>query len=234
MIYFDSVALESMAPVMIEDIHISPLPLSPVTRQRPIQFGAEYVRMGGSPRTVNITFGLLEMNRDTRAAQLEAITNWAQIGKKKWLQLPHHEGRHLEAVCTALPEPSMRMWWENKLRLVFTCYENPFWTANEEKAVACGTSFFANGNAHDGPLMRIERTLSSSASNQSYSDGANSMTFSTIPAGDMVIDLNRQTAKVGSSSIMQYYTFGSRFLKPKNGLQTITGTGTVYYRERWA
>jgi hypothetical protein len=176
------------------------------------------------------------MNRDTRAAQLEAITNWAQIGKKKWLQLPHHEGRHLEAVCTALPEPSMRMWWENKLRLVFTCYENPFWTANDEKAVACGTSFFANGNAHDGPLMRIERTLSSSASNQSYSDGANSMTFSTIPAGDMVIDLDptKQTAKVGTTSIMQYYAMTSRWIIPRTGQQTITGTGTVKYRERFS
>ena len=89
MIYFDSVSLESVAPVKVDDIHVSPVPLSPVTRQRAIRFGADYVRMGGGARTVNITFALLEMNRDTRRKQLDAITNWAQVGQKKWLQLPN-------------------------------------------------------------------------------------------------------------------------------------------------
>ena len=81
--------------------------------------------------------------------------------------------------------------------------------------------------------MRIERTLSAAASSQSYSDGTDTMTFSSIPAGNMVIDLNRQTAAVNGSTIMQNYTFGSRFITPKNGTQTITGTGTIKYRERW-
>ena len=233
MIYFDSVALESVAPVKVDDIHVSPVPLSPVTRQRAIRFGADYVRMGGGARTVNITFALLEINRDTRRKQLDAITNWAQVGQKKWLQLPNYEGRHLEAVCTSLPEPSLRMWWESKLRLVFTCFDDPFWIANDEKSAACGSAFFVGGNAHDGPLMRIERTLSAAASNQAYSDGNDTMTFSSIPAGNMVIDLNRQTAAVGGVSFMQYYTFGSHFIQPKNGTQTITGTGTVKFRERW-
>ncbi|MBQ1778768.1 MAG: hypothetical protein IIZ93_11480, partial [Acidaminococcaceae bacterium] len=101
MIHFDSVALESVAPVKVDDIHVSPIPLSPVTRQRGIQFGADYVRMNGSARTVNITFAILEMNRDARRHYLDAITNWAKVGEKKWLQLPNYDGRHLEAVCTA-------------------------------------------------------------------------------------------------------------------------------------
>jgi hypothetical protein len=81
--------------------------------------------------------------------------------------------------------------------------------------------------------MRIERTLSGSASNQTYGNGSESMTFSTIPAGDLKIDLNRQTATVGSTNIMQYYAFSSSFLLPRTGVQTITGTGTVIWRERW-
>ena len=59
------------------------------------------------------------------------------------------------------------------------------------------------------------------------------MTFSTIPAGDLVIDLNAQTAAVGGSSIMSGYSFASSWLAPRLGAQTITGTGTVYWRERW-
>jgi phage-related protein len=101
----------------------------------------------------------------------------------------------------------------------------------EEKSVACGTAFTVQGDAP--PLMRIERTLGSAASNQTYSNGSQSMTFSTISAGNMVIDLNRQTAQVGTASIMQYYQASGSFLIPRTGTQTISGTGTVKYRERW-
>lgn len=128
--------------------------------------------------------------------------------------------------------PSVRQWWESKLRLVFTCFDDPYWISKAEKSVACGTQFVAHGDAP--PLMRIERTVSGSvASNQTYSNGVQSMTFSTIPVGDMVIDLNRQTAAVGNSSIMQYYQASGSFIIPRTGVQTITGTGTVKYRERY-
>jgi hypothetical protein len=117
------------------------------------------------------------------------------------------------------------------LRLVFTCINNPFWTAKVEKRVTCGTQFNVLGDAM--PLMRIERTVSSAVTNKSYSNGTQTMTFSTIPAGDLVIDLNEQTARVGNTSIMQYYQPSGSFIIPKTGTQTITGTGYVNYRERW-
>jgi hypothetical protein len=59
------------------------------------------------------------------------------------------------------------------------------------------------------------------------------MTFSSIPVGNMVIDLDAQTAAVGGSSIMSGYQASGSFIIPKTGTQTITGTGTVKYRERW-
>ena len=87
--------------------------------------------------------------------------------------------------------------------------------------------------------MRIERTLSSSASNQSYGitvpqgTSLETMSFTTIPAGNLVIDLNNQTAYVGAANIMEFYTAFSSFIIPRVGTQTITGTGTVKYRERF-
>ena len=83
------------------------------------------------------------------------------------------------------------------------------------------------------PIMRIENTSASSATNQTFSNGAQAMTFSTIPSGEMVIDLNAQTAEVGGNSIMQYYQPSGAFLLPMKGKQTINGIGTVKYRERW-
>lgn len=59
------------------------------------------------------------------------------------------------------------------------------------------------------------------------------MSFTTIPKGSLVIDLNKQTAAVGNTSIMQYYKLNSAFLLPRTGQQTITGTGTIKWRERW-
>ena len=232
MIIFDGVSLGSVANVKIEDIRVSPIRLNPVVRPRAIQYGSEFVRMGGGERTIAVTFALFDMDRITRHEGLMNISEWAKTDGEYILELPTDPHRYLQCVCTSKPEPSTRQWWESKLRLVFTCYSNPYWTSKAEKTVACGTQFVALGDAP--PLMQIKRTLSSSASNKSYSNGTQTMTFSTIPAGDMVIDLNKQTAVCGSTNLMQYYAPAGAFIIPQTGAQTITGTGTVYYRERWA
>lgn len=231
MILFNGIALEQVAPVKIVDILVSPIQMTATARQRPVTWGADFVRMTGGSRTVSIEFALLTDNRDTRQAQLLEITRWARSDAPGRLEIPNRRGVYLEAICTALPSPSLRQWWESKLRIVFTTFDNPYWTSIGEKSVACGTQFAALGDAP--PLMRIERTLAAAASNQTYGNSSESMTFSTIPAGNMVIDLNRQTAAVGNTNIMQYYAFGSSFLLPRTGIQTITGTGTVKWRERW-
>lgn len=231
MIFFDGVALENVAPVMVEDIRVSPIALNPLERPRALRFGSEFVRMVGGTRQVVITFAVLERDKIIRHNALMAISQWAKTDKEHKIELPIDNVRCLYGICTAKPEPSTRQWFESKLRLVFTCVSNPFWTSKADKAVACGTQFVALGDAT--PLMRIERTLSGAASNQSYSNGIESMTFTTIPAGNMVIDLNKQTAKVGNTDIMQYYQPSGSFLVPRKGVQTITGTGTVKYKERW-
>lgn len=231
MIVYDGVSLNSVAKVDIEDVRVSPIAYDEVTRPRAILGGSDFVRSRAGTRTVAITFALLDDNMVSRQAALLAISEWAKNDKEYRLELPGHPNRYLMAICTGKPEPSLRQWWESKLRLVFTCFDNPYWNSIKEKSVACGTAFFALGDAP--PLMRIERTLGSAASDQSYSMGGKTITFSTIPAGDLVIDLNRQTAVVGSSSIMQYYNVNSRFLIPSVGSMNVTGTGTVYYRERW-
>ena len=231
MIVFNGVALESVANVKIEDIRVSPIKLNPVARGRAIRFGSEFVRMGGGERTVTITFALLDQNEINRHAAIMAISQWAKTDAEYRLELPNEPNRYLTCVCTSKPEPSTRQWWESKLRLVFTCYDNPYWTSKNEKSVSCGTSFNVLGDAP--PLMTIERTLTSTASNQTYSNSTESMTFTTVPSGTMTIDLNRQTAVVGSSSIMEYYNPSGRFIIPKTGTQTINGTGTVKYKERW-
>lgn len=231
MIIFNGAALETIAPVFVEDVRVAPISMTATARQRPVNWGADFVRMTGGSRTVNITFGLLTDNADEREAQMMRIVRWARSDRPGRLFLPHRAGRYLEAICTSLPEPSTRQWWESRLRLTFTTMENPYWTAEAEKSASCGSAFTALGDAP--PLMRIERTLTEAATNQAYSRGAETMTFSSVPAGTLKIDLNAQTAAVDGDSIMSAYAFGSTFLRPALGPQTIAGTGTVYWRERW-
>lgn len=232
MIVYNGVSLESVANVKVEDIRVSPIGYNPIVRARSMRFGEDFVRMNGAGRTISITFAILDSNQVSREEALASVSQWAKTDAEYMLELPTEPDKYLMCVCTEKPEPSTRQWWESKLRLVFTCFDNPFWNSKDEKSVACGTAFTVLGDAP--PLMRIERTVSgSAASNQSYALNGNTITFSSIPVGNMVIDLEKQTAVVGSSSIMQYYNVNSKFLVPKTGLQTVTGTGTVKYRERW-
>jgi hypothetical protein len=232
MIIFNGVDLTETIPVQIEDIAVSPIQLNPVARFRAIGFGADFVRMGGGERTVTITFALLEADRTEREKAMQALRDWACIGAEYTLELPQFEHRHLECAVTMLPDYSYRKWWENKLRIEFTCFNNVYWTSNDVIEVPCGVAFSIGGSAQ--PLMTIERNGVTKLTDQVYTNGIEAMTFSQIPAGNMVIDLNRQTAQIGQTSIMQYYEPTSTWMIPKVGAyQVIYGTGTIKYRERW-
>jgi phage-related protein len=235
MIFYDGVSIESVAPVMIEDIKVSPIKYNPVARQRAVRFGADFVRMGGGERKVVLTFAILDKSQVTRQEAFLALSKWAKTDAEYKLELPEDPARYLMCVCTGKPEPSTRAWWENKLRLTFSCYDNPFWTAKQEKTVAVNTQFNVLGSAP--PLMRVERAATSD-SNVTLSNGTQTITLTTLPTGYIIFDLNRQTIQADGASIMQYYSPSSSFIIPKTGVQTITATGdlqysVVKYRERW-
>lgn len=232
MIIFDGVDMQSVANVKIEDVRVSSIQYAPLARARSFSAGSVFVRNRPGTRTVTVTFALLKQERVSRQAALSAISAWAKTDKEYKLELPGHPDRFLTATCTAKPDPSLRQWWEGKLKIVFTCYNDPFWNDNVEKSVACGTEFFVLGDAP--PRMRIERTLAAAASNQSYTMDGKTITFSTIPQGDMVIDLDAETATVGGVSFMGHYAITSRWPELHPGTNKVTGTGTVKYRERWS
>ena len=230
MIIFSGKDLENVAPVSIDDIKVNPIQTTPVARQR-AEFGQDYIRMQGATRTIVVTFALLIHDLDERFQYLEAIKEWAKPFEEGILQLPMYDGKHFDVRCTGYPEPSYKQWYESKLRLVFTTFENPYLTSDSEIRAACNTPFSIGGTAP--PLIQITRKLTSKVANQTYASNGRSMEFTQIPAGNLLIDLNKETAEVGGASIMQYFTKTSRFIKPKTGNMTVTGNGTVIYRERW-
>lgn len=231
MIKYGNVELTDLVNVKIEDVVVSPIRLNPVARSRSIKFGEEFVRQKGGTRTVTISFAMLEPDYEEREKQMLDLRGWAFSETEKTLSLPQFANKHLECICTQFPDHSYRKWWENKLRLVFECFDNPFWTSNELIEVPCGNTFSIGGTAQ--PLITIERN-GGILTEQGYATATESMVFSTIPAGNLVIDINRQTAAIGKTSIMQYYKPSSTWIVPKIGAnQYINGEGTVKYRERW-
>ena len=232
MIRFNNVDLTDTMPVKIEDINVSPIQLNPVARPRPVQYGSEFVRMTGGTRRVTISFAMLEEDPDRRETYMQTLRDWATLGKECTLELPEFANKHLECAVTQLPDYSYRKWWENKLKIIFTCFNNPYWTSNDLIEVPCGVLFSISGSAT--PLMTIERNSVIPLTNQTYTNGTQSMTFTTIPGGNMIIDLNKQTAAIGKTSIMRYYTPTSSWITPDVGAnQYINGQGTIKYRERW-
>ena len=232
MINFNGADFEEIAPekIKIDDILVSPINPQPVERQR-VGLGQDFVRMTGGQRTITITFAVLESDIDERVNILEKIKEWANPWEEHALILPMYEDKHFDCRCTKFPEPSYRMWWESKLRLVFTTFENPYLTSNDEIRANAGDPLTIGGTAP--PLITIERRLTSRVANQTYSCNGRSMFFSQMPAGTMRIDLNKETAEVSGVSIMQYFGKTSKFIQPINGNMEITGTGTIIYRERW-
>lgn len=232
MISYDGVDIRSVADVKIEDIRVSSIQIDDTVRNRPITAGARFVRAKYGTRTVTVTFALLNEDRIARHASLMALNAWAKADKEYRIDLAQNPDFYLTGTCTSKPDPSTRQWWESKLRFVFTCFENPFWTSKAEKSVACGTQFYVQGDAE--PLMRIVKSRSSDSSDVQYALNGRTIRFTTVPSGDMVIDVNNQTARVGTASIMQYYNIVSRWIEPTTGAQTVTGDGIVKYRERWS
>ena len=234
MIIYDGVSLESVANVKIEDIKVNPIQYDDVTRVRSVSPGSVFVRSRAGTRTVVVTFALPDDNRINRQGALLAISQWAKTDKEYKIEFPWNPNMYLMGVCTSKPEPSLRMWWESKLRLVFTCFDNPFWTSKVEKRFTGNTTnpitIFIDGNAP--PLMRIRR-VNSAVSNRSYVLDGETISFTSLPAGEMNIDVNRQIVTVNGVNAMQYYNPSSTFFIPHSGSQSIQGIGYFYYRERW-
>ena len=66
MIVFNGIDLDEIAEVKIDDIRVSPIQYSAITRPRAIAGGSEFVRMRHGTRTVAVTFAVLKQDLAAR------------------------------------------------------------------------------------------------------------------------------------------------------------------------
>lgn len=232
MLLFNGEALEDIAPVKIVDIVVSPISMAVTSVDRAVRAGADFVRIRGKTRTVTVTFALLEQNQPARALYMQAIRRWAASTKPGKLLLPDRVGQYLSCICTTFPQLSVREWWEVG-QMVFTAYD-PFFTQTNENSSPCGMAFLVQGS--QAPHMEIRSTLTAAIQNPSWTwNGAQTISLAgAIGPGTLVIDLEQQTITLNNASIMDAYVFpASTFFSPQLGYNNITGSGRVYWRERW-
>ncbi len=233
MIVYRGISITDVAPVNIADIVVGTVKRNAVTSERPLKPGVNFVRITDNIRTVAITIADLTNDEETRLAEIDAINAWAAGDEPGRLVLPYRGGKYLDAVCTQYIEPSYRQWWETKLKLVFTAYD-PYFNAPAENSVTLGTDARIAGSAE--PLVRIVTTLAESTASLAWTDGTKTLTLSgTIPAGNVTVDLNKQTIKdMDGNSLSSLLTLASRFPDIKKVMNiTSAAGGTLYWRERY-
>ena len=233
MIVYRGISITDVAPVEIADIVVGTVKRTAVTSERPTRPGVNFVRITDNVRTVAITIADLTNDEETRLAEIDAINAWAAGDEPGRLVLPYRDGKYLEAVCTQYIEPSYRQWWETKLKLTFTAFD-PYFCDPAERSEDLGTAVRITGSAE--LLVRIVTTLNAAATEIEWTDGDNTLTLSgDIPAGDIVIDLNRQTIKDGNgNSLSSLLTLASRFPEIKRVMNiSCASGGKMYWRERY-
>ena len=235
MVTFDGIILTEILPqIAFVNISIGSPSIETTTRDMPGRPGSFYVRNRYGTRNVVITLSLELPDELSRSTARNALFAWCSKTEPKWLQLEQVPGRHLIAVCTALPDFSVRDWWED-LQIIFTAID-PFFVDDTEKSVNVGETFTISGDAN--ALAVIRQTQIEGATNPKWIiDTGAFVQLDALINGDIVIDFDAFYIENDGAPISSQLTLDSRFFDFPPGSHTVTGDGgaggVVYWRERW-
>lgn len=231
MVIYHGVALEDVIPARILDVKVSSIKTKVTARDRAVMDGAVFVSRRGESRTVTVLFTVLERDMTLRAEHAQKLRAWATADKPAPLTVPQRAHQRLMAVCTALPDVSGRDWWE-QLSMTFTAYD-PYFVDAAQKMVPCGLPFLVEGSGPPEIFLRAALEEAITAPDWSL-DGAKTLGLTgSVGPGALEIDFGSQSITLNGDSIMDRYAFGSTFFDIGPGPHTVTGTGALYWRERW-
>lgn len=231
MLSFNGIALEDIAPALMSNIEIDAPSVKATSADHPISAGEYFVRIKRGTRKVKVTFYIPESDRSNRAEYMDLVATWASSAEPKQLILPNQPGKYLNAICTQFPDYSTSEWTE-KPSIVFTAFE-PAFTDISESIAPCGLPFQIGGNAPaSGYILNVN---AASVTDPSWvMDGVETIALSgTFAAGTIKVDLDDKVVYLGTVPQMTKVTLQSRFFELAPGLHTITGNGSLFYRQRW-
>ena len=235
MVRFNEVDLESIGKeIRIIDVNVSAPSILPTIINPDLIDGALFSRSNYGERTVTVTFVIMTDDKARRSELFRELYLWADIKSTHSLVVPQEPDGYLDAVCTSLPDASSASYWD-QLELVFTAYDPYFHSFNENQSVI-GSDFTIT--RHDCLDWRIEFSVPNQIQYPAWRhNSGKEIAFSTMQAGDLVIDSKTQTAYIDDLSALPNLMLGSRFFTLPNGnnrIIPINGAGGyITWRERW-
>lgn len=157
--------------------------------------GQRIMRRGVQSSSVTISFEIHEQDTARRNAICQQAQEWATGGG--YLTTRDRPEQRLFVICDTPPVIGSALRWTDKIKMVFTAYDFPFWEDEEPQSVTIsGTggsaSLYAGGYA--APVYvtaKVVNTSSSALGNLTLTAGDTAMTLKGIalPAGKtLVID----------------------------------------------
>jgi phage-related protein len=228
MIRFNNIALESIVPFLRNTISVSPPKVDLTWQDKTLAHGSRFMRRRYEPREIKIDIYLPIVSAEQRAHFINLIYGWVNYDEPMPLELPNIPGKYIMASAEKLPDPTTREWWE-KLSITFIAGD-PFFIDSSYSAATNGTVFAVYGDSVASAYI-IESGVSINPS--WVLDGDKSISLDGAFIGTMKIDLDDNMVYLDDISQMEYVTLASRFFELVPGIHTITGAGTLYYKQRW-
>lgn len=232
MVNFNGIDLSDVSEkIRVVDVVVSSPSVNLTTINPALRNGDIFARKLFAPRTVSVSFTIMESRMETRAEIISDVVEWASSDEEKRLFVPQHADAFLEAVCTEYPEDSAANFWD-VLTLVFRA-SNPFFHSIEEKSAAVGEKFTVVRSVP--PDWRIEQDVTGQLTYPMWSVGSKQISFSSISAGKLVIKSKDLSATLDGKSVIPSMMLGSRFFSLKKGENLVDAQkgagGIIYWRE---
>ena len=219
-------ALETLVKVSTPEIILDSIPTA-------IADGEQFARLRYGKRSITLEFTIFETDMQLRTSILRDIKAWGVSRTPLHLEVPQEDNGYLIAICTQLPTDNADRPTDD-IEMVFTALD-PYYYSRAEKLASVSSRALV---LHDTePNWRIEQAVTAELTSPSWSINGKTLTFTTIPAGALVLDGNTETATLDGGTILTALSGDSRFpqlAKGANQIEVANGAGgTIYWRERW-
>lgn len=228
---FQSVSLEDVAPVRISNVIVSAPTINTYTEKKTSANGYYFAGRDYGDRIVTVYFYFHQLRPSQKAGYMSSIYEWAHSDAPERLEIQHYAGMYLLATCTGLPEISATD-HNDIMSIEFTAHDPAFY-CNEISSSACGIPFTVRGslpaygyilNTNASPVTDPEWTLDA---------GYSIALDGSVSAGEIRVETSPIYVTLDGTQIMDQVTLASRSLELTPGVHTITGTGTVYWQEKY-
>lgn len=216
--YMNGIPLTSLGRIVITDIRHSPAKQTVTTTTIAKANGERVLERRWSQAEVSITFVIDGDSPSERQELCQSIAAWAKNGI---LQTSDRYGQQLRCICTDPPKIQNTVSRAERISMVFTAYQQPFWEEEFPTMVTLGgtageSSIFVPGNVDDLTVIEVDAApISGTLDDLTLTVGEHTITLEGLgatvssPLKIAYTDQMIQSITVGQASAMSKRTRSS-------------------------